>query len=359
MKIQSDPLQPFGASSMKFLKTSFYTKLLLFILFSFIPTLAHAHALRLSNSDFQWSPPSFKWDFQIHQTDYDLKMKEMEEAVAKEYLLKRLFVSQPEGICTLNDLQIIHDPAKELVSLHATGICPSETSSIQISYGLFFGDFNHKHLIKFIHKNHTQSVTLSPENPEAKFEVGGGPENEILSFLKLGFEHILSGFDHILFIFSLILAAARLKDLVLLATTFTFAHSISLALAVFDWVNLSPSIVEPLIAASIVFVAVKTLVFPQPNLRFQLLIVFLFGLIHGLGFSGALKEASLQNENLAIPLIFFNLGVEGGQVLFIAGIYPLLLLLRSKWTQRSVMIQKVSLAAIALMGMYWMVTRVF
>ena len=143
-----------------------------------------------------------------------------------------------------------------------------------------------------------------------------------------GFEHIITGYDHLLFVAALVLAATRLWDLVTVVTAFAVAHTLTLTLSVLDLVRLPASVVEPVIAASIVFVALQNVIFPQQARgRARLAVAFTFGLFHGLGFAGGLLHAmeGMPAVNLAVALIAFTLGVEAAHQVLIV---PLFLLLR-------------------------------
>ena len=176
------------------------------------------------------------------------------------------------------------------------------------------------------------------------------------SFLKLGNEHILSGYDHLLFLAGLFLAAATAAQLVALLTAFTVAHSISLALVVLAGVHLPASIVEPLIAASIAWVGIENLMGARHRRRW--LVVFGFGLIHGFGFAGALTDLGLGSsaKDVARALFFFNAGVESGQLLVAVAILPLLWMIRSRsvWQTK---LQPVCSALIVIAGGYWLFAR--
>jgi len=179
------------------------------------------------------------------------------------------------------------------------------------------------------------------------------------SFLKLGLEHILTGYDHLLFLFGLLLVCRRFSTAVRIITCFTLAHSLTLALAAFDVISLPGRVVEPLIAASIIFVGVENIVRrDEPGWRWAL--TFVLGLVHGFGFAGALKQAGLGSGGgaLLMPLFSFNLGVELGQVTFAAILLPLLWKLRGTafFEQYG---KTVLSAAVALAGLYWFVTRLF
>ncbi len=141
------------------------------------------------------------------------------------------------------------------------------------------------------------------------------------AYLWHGIEHILTGYDHLLFVSALVLATARFWDLLKVVTAFTLAHSLTLALSVFNVLTLSSRIVEPMIAASIVFVAVQNVFWPRQSRGWtRLLVAFAFGLFHGLGFAGGLKDAMSDMPQMALwlALIAFSLGVEiGHQVVVI------------------------------------------
>lgn len=179
------------------------------------------------------------------------------------------------------------------------------------------------------------------------------------SFLKLGVEHILTGYDHLLFLCGLLVACRRFSTAAKIVTCFTLAHSLTLALAALDVVSLPSRVVEPLIAASIVFVAVENLVRRgEPGWRWAL--TFALGLVHGFGFAGALKEAGLGSSGagLLVPLFSFNLGVELGQAGVAVIVLPLLWKLRELPAFERYGRNVIS-AAIALAGAWWFVTRLF
>lgn len=135
-----------------------------------------------------------------------------------------------------------------------------------------------------------------------------------VTFLREGFLHVLpGGLDHILFVLGLFLLSRTWRPLLLQVTTFTLAHSVTLALATLGWVHVRSSIVEPIIALSIAAVAVENIVHPRYT-PWRLLVVFVFGLVHGLGFASALGDLHLPTTSLATGLVGFNLGVEGAQI---------------------------------------------
>jgi hypothetical protein len=210
----------------------------------------------------------------------------------------------------------------------------------------------------------TEVLTAAASSLEA---AGGGSTSSAAAgrassfrgFLKLGVEHILTGYDHLLFLFGLLMACRRFSTAAKIVTCFTLAHSLTLALAALDVVSLPARVVEPLIAASIVLVAVENIVRRgEPGWRWAL--TFGLGLVHGFGFAGALKEAGLGSSGAAllVPLFSFNLGVELGQAGVAAVLLPLLWKLRDLPAFERYGRNVVS-AAIALAGAWWFVTRLF
>lgn len=163
------------------------------------------------------------------------------------------------------------------------------------------------------------------ETAEAKTSFAGGTGR----FFLLGFEHILSGYDHLLFLLALILGGGSLLTLLKIITAFTIAHSITLSLAALDLVSLPGRLVEAGIAASIAYVAAENL-FPRYAVTQRWMVSFLFGLLHGFGFASVLHDLGLPGANLVMMLLNFNLGVETGQIAVILVVAPILLYLKTK-----------------------------
>lgn len=177
-----------------------------------------------------------------------------------------------------------------------------------------------------------------------------------LRFLTLGIEHILTGYDHLAFLLAVLLTGGSLLSNTRIITSFTVAHSLTLALATFGVVTLPPNIVEPLIAASVVFVGIENLVRRQLARRW--LVTFSFGLIHGLGFASVLRDLGIGTMGIhgAIPLVSFNLGVELAQISIAACILPLIWKLQHRPSFMLKHVPTLSLL-ITLAGLYWLLTR--
>jgi hydrogenase/urease accessory protein HupE len=179
------------------------------------------------------------------------------------------------------------------------------------------------------------------------------------NFLSLGVKHILTGYDHLLFLFGLLVVARGFVSSLNIITSFTIAHSITLAVATLHLVQIPSRIVEPLIAASIVFVGIENLLRGDiPKAR--RMVAFAFGLIHGFGFASALREAGIGSGTggIVLPLFSFNLGVELGQVMIAAAVLPIIWKLRenpifiARWAPTCS-------AAVVLLGSFWFVERVW
>ena len=175
-------------------------------------------------------------------------------------------------------------------------------------------------------------------------------------YLWLGYTHILpKGLDHILFVLGLFLLSPRLKPMLLQVTAFTIAHSITLGLSIYGVVSLPSRVVEPLIALSIAYVAIENLLTRELK-PWRLALVFMFGLLHGLGFAGVLRELGLPREEFLTGLLTFNLGVEGGQltVIAIATLVAWPAMTRGWYRHRVVIPASLVIAAI---GLYWTIVR--
>lgn len=178
-------------------------------------------------------------------------------------------------------------------------------------------------------------------------------------YLKLGYEHILPlGMDHILFVLSLFLLSPKLKPVLLQSLAFTIAHSVTLGLAIYNVVTPSSKIVEPLIALSIMYVAVEN-IFSARLKPARIGVVFCFGLIHGLGFAGALSGMGLPQNAFLSSLVMFNIGVELGQLTVILAAWFLL----AKWFSQKPYYRKYIViplsAIIAIIAGFWTIQRIF
>ena len=207
-----------------------------------------------------------------------------------------------------------------------------------------------------------QTNLLKPASPEFRIE-GPRPGYRVAGeYLILGVEHILGGFDHLLFVLGLILIVRRSRTLLTTVTAFTLAHSLTLAAAALGWAEVPQAPVEAVIALSILFLASELArqTRGQTGLtaRAPWLVAFSFGLLHGFGFAGALAEVGLPPTDIPLALLAFNLGVEAGQLIFIAAALAVL------WAGRRAIIapprwlREVPAYAIGSAAAFWLIERV-
>lgn len=208
----------------------------------------------------------------------------------------------------------------------------------------------HRHLGRVVSANGEHDVVVFLGAPSFSF----GQEASPMAFLWIGVEHILLGFDHLLFLLGVIVIPARLRALLGIITAFTVAHSVTLALAVLDVWAPPNAVTEPLIALSIAYVGVENLFVRDGNRRWR--VTAAFGLIHGFGFAGALAEIGIP-AGKSLPVLFlFNFGVELGQLAVLAVIVPILIALRARGMLGVKTTRAVSLVVMGL-GVLWLVER--
>ena len=199
-----------------------------------------------------------------------------------------------------------------------------------------------------------RQVTFGENSRTASVEIDRTAATGWFDFVELGVKHILTGYDHLLFLVALLATARGLWSVVRIVTAFTLAHSVTLTLGALGIVSID-RIIEPLIAATIVWVALENLLVAEPD-RKRWIWSFGFGLVHGLGFASALTELGLNGTELVRALVGFNLGVEIGQLIFVAVFLPTLTWLsRGSGAKRT---PRIASLAVAVVGTYWLVERI-
>jgi hypothetical protein len=213
----------------------------------------------------------------------------------------------------------------------------------------------HQHMMNVRLNGNVHEAVLDSRTQEATFSgVKATNMQTVWRFVRLGVEHIFTGYDHLAFLLGLLVATATLGSLVKIITSFTIAHSITLALATFNVIMLPSRLTESLIAVSIAYVAAENLLDFRVMKRYY--ITFFFGLIHGFGFSSVLREMDLPRSSLALSLFSFNAGVELGQITFVLLIFPLVQdLVTSGWKQLKPAVS----IAVGCLAVYWFVQRAF
>ncbi|MBK6462959.1 MAG: HupE/UreJ family protein [Myxococcales bacterium] len=250
------------------------------------------------------------------------------------------------------------------VTLEARFSCPATGTTYKVRFGLF-DDLarGHRHIARelgggaredILFGGHdtfeVSSVSATPGAPEPTSHAAPAT---FPGFLRLGVEHILTGYDHLVFLFGLVLVRSRPRALLAVVTAFTVAHSLTLGLATLGVWAPSPRFVEPAIALSIAYVGVENLLVKDANRRWR--ITFPFGLVHGFGFAGALREVELPRARIPLALVGFNVGVELAQIAALAVLVPLVLLVSRRHTVPRVTQALSVLVAVA--GLAWFIAR--
>jgi len=224
----------------------------------------------------------------------------------------------------------------------------------------------HRHIAHVVWEGGSREIVVHRGAAAFEVEVPSEPIDEqaspaktawlgqLRTYVGMGIEHILTGYDHLLFVVGLLLVFGPLRSLIAAVTAFTVAHSLTLGLATVASLSPSPRLIEPLIALSIAYVGVENWFVGDAVGRWRL--TFVFGLIHGFGFAGALREVAIPEGDLVLALFGFNLGVESAQLAVMALVLPILLVSRSRgWL--SARAARLLSVPIAVMGFVWFVAR--
>jgi hypothetical protein len=207
----------------------------------------------------------------------------------------------------------------------------------------------------------TQVERLVPARPHFVVEGAQDRASVSLTYLRLGFQHILEGIDHLLFVAALMLIVGNVRRLIGTITAFTLAHSLTLAAATLGVVTVAQAPVEAAIALSIVFVAAEIVhgLQGRPGLtaRAPWVVAFGFGLLHGLGFAGALSEVGLPEQAIPLALLFFNVGVELGQLVFVAVVWTAVVAIRRIEAEVPAWAPALPAYAIGTIAMFWVIER--
>src|SRR5712672_3430891 len=352
------------------------------------PALAHKPsdsylAIRVEgpNLSGQWDIALRDLDFAIgldDSGDGDITWGEVKahHADIAAYSLARLKLRSKGADCPAQATEFLvddhSDGAYSVMRFEAR--CPDEVTTLEIGYSLFADlDPQHRGLLRLEHGTGTRTAIFGPERATQSFELAKiSALTQFVDYAREGVWHIWIGFDHILFLLSLLLPAVFISsgknwapaerfggtfwDVFKVATSFTVAHSITLSLAALSVIQLPSRLVESAIALSVVLAALNNL-WPLVHGR-RWLVAFGFGLIHGFGFASVLTDLGLPREALLLALVGFNLGVEGGQHAIIAAFLPLAFALLRTWLYRRLIFIGGS-AAIVLVASIWLVERAF
>lgn len=246
------------------------------------------------------------------------------------------------------------------VVLRATGPMPTASREVVWRYGLVYSTYAVEFSAEGSEGSETQWLEADAQSPFFPVFIDIQPPTTfqiVTQYLTLGFRHIVpEGLDHILFVLGIFLLTTELKPMLVQVTSFTVAHSVTLGFTMYGLVSLSPHIVEPLIALSVAYVAIENIVTGSLTL-WRPVVVFGFGLLHGMGFADALREVRLPHREFLPALASFNVGIELAQLSIVAAAFlTVAMWYRKKPWYRPRLVLPAS-AAIAATGLFWTVQR--
>ena len=363
----------------------------LFLLATFVLCCGQVLAHKASDSylvlEVKGAEVSGQWDIALRDLDFalgldadgngDINWGELRarHADIAAWALSALTLERG-GVCPLKVVkhQVDEHTDGAYAVLSLSGTCLSSLGDLGLNYRLLFDqDALHRGLLRLSLDGLTQSAVMAPDTARQNFKAGEASRwAQFGQFFVQGVWHIWIGFDHILFLLSLLLPVVvvrqrqrlqgvqrfgqALREVLWVVTSFTAAHSITLSLAALGYVTLPSRFVESVIAISVVAAALNNLV-PVVSQR-RWLVAFGFGLIHGFGFASVLAELGLPKEALVLSLVGFNLGVEAGQLAIVAVFLPLIFVLRNTVFYRRGLLVGGSLLTVAI-ALVWLVERVF
>ncbi|MFG1705288.1 HupE/UreJ family protein [Nonomuraea sp. M3C6] len=294
-----------------------------------------------------------------------LRQLKINHDAVTEYVTRRFEVAYDDKPCaptTVGDADVRLRGKATFAVLTLAYACAGEAGGTHAISSALFPDaesfvHNTETLVRYELDGTKGSAVLDAKSPTLRIGERHASQ-QVWEFFLLGAEHLLFGIDHIFFLLALLIGARRLRDVVVTASAFTAAHSITFLLAAMGIVDVPGAIVEPVIAASIIVVAVANLLGREEDKlgKWRLPIVFAFGLVHGLGFAGALDIDESGSWELLLSLLSFNVGIEVTQLVLIAVLFPLLVLLRrtsaARWAVAAMS------ASIVVVSLYWFFDRI-
>lgn len=321
-----------------------------------VPRAAHAHVIGLSSGEYAAKGTTLHAKLSFARADMvtlvpsvdanrdghvtALELHEAREAIAsrvKDRIEVRADGAGPPCPSLLLDVSLTELDGL-LLAMKAE--CPAAATHLAVKLAVLDDlPAGHKHVARAVSgesihdevlvRGHAPLVVPVPAAAPAASKADRQPSGRgVAGFFAMGMEHILTGWDHLVFLFGLVLVRARVRDLVWVVSAFTVAHSITLALAVLGVFAPSSRIVEPAIGLSIAYVGIENFFLTDPRKRWR--ITFPFGLVHGFGFASALAELRLDRARIPSALVSFNLGVEIGQLAVIAALVGLVALARKR-----------------------------
>ncbi|MDQ1147238.1 hydrogenase/urease accessory protein HupE [Bacillus sp. SORGH_AS 510] len=321
-------------------------------------------------------------NFVLEKSEIKTNKHQLEELLTEGLTLDK---GNKEQTPTIEKMKIVKKENKEFLSTYISFPTVSPGETIVFNDGFYFNDTATNYvdlisasimgetseavlqgkertwtiLVNEVQQEQGQEQTVQPntsqDQPQSTAPAKETSTTSWVSFLKLGALHILTGYDHLLFLLALLLRKQTFKQYAGIVTAFTIAHSITLSLATLGWVTVPSKFVEATIAFSICYVAIENIF--RKEIRHRWSITFLFGLIHGLGFATLLKEMAIPKSHLAVALLNFNLGIEFVQLLIVLLLLPLLMFIQKKKLHGKVV--QIGSIIITLLGAFWFIERIF
>jgi hypothetical protein len=369
-------------------RRALFILLLLLLMLASLPSHAHKPSDSYLTLDVGDRVIAVQWDIALRDLDFTIgvdgdgdgeitwgEVRARHGDIAA-YALSRLGLSSAGALCAPGKTALLVDDHTDgaYAVLRFDAACAARIDAVDVRYGLLFDvDPQHKGLLKLVDGGHASTAIFSADARERRIERGADDRlRQFTDYIRHGVLHIWIGFDHILFLLSLLLPAvlvfrrprwqpspsfhASLVDVLKIVTAFTLSHSLTLTLATLGVVSLPSRWVESAIAASVAVAALNNL-FPLFQGR-RWIAAFGFGLIHGFGFASVLGDLGLPRSSLLLALVGFNVGVELGQIAIVAAFLPLAYTLRQTWLYRRLVFAGGSTAILAIAAL-WLVERMF
>jgi len=333
---------------------------------------ALAHTIGLSSGEYRAGPDRidasiiFARDEAIagfpqidRNGDKDISQAELDEsAAALKVALASALVVQAQSVDCPGETRALTLTENNGLQLDLRFQCAQASAGYLVRFALFDKlTVGHRHLAHVQGTQAQETQVLFESAPQFELAPGAASSlgSSIVALFTLGIEHILTGYDHLVFLLGLVLIGRHIRSLIWVVTAFTLGHMITFGLAALGWLTPDPGIIEPLIALTIAYIGVEN--FFVRDIRHRWMLAFPFGLIHGFGFGGALRELGVPQDELLSALISFNIGVEAGQLLVLLILLPLLW-----WLRRFAIFAKYGTAVISSLivvaGLSWFFERV-
>lgn len=345
------------------------------IIWKCVDAPVYAHPSPFSYLDIRIDPDELGITLTAHTLDFahDLHIEDADALLSSLYLdlksaavfdlIRPRFTLALDGRAVeLEPVRIDPLPDRQALSLHYRVATETLAGEIGIHCALFPYDPLHQTFLNIYEEDELRHQEIFDKDRTKYDYFTGGRQGRLAvvnKFIRAGIHHIFIGPDHILFIVGLLLLGGSMLRLLTIVTAFTIAHSITLTLAALNFLSPPASLIEPVIALSIVYVGVDNMMWREGNRDVRAWIAFFFGFVHGFGFAGVLQEFGLPQSALGWSLFSFNLGVEIGQVCIVIPVAAMLTVVKGRNENVWRRVVWAGSTAVILAGIYWFIERVF